>query len=227
MRKKHLQDSFHTQELQELIPIVLKMLDVLHTLPFQTDWQRSHLIQTVIKFLKSAELLTLTAWKSPNPKKYLQSWNLSQKRHQESLFNLYCRIAEQLLSWSSQVSEEWISSKDLWQDYGFFVLVNDPRVKNYFHALPHQEHQIARYYLHCTQSVFQVHFEELIRRLFIWISHWTKESYFLPTLKSQANANNPNQLSDLQKWKAHLFESEDWGLFASDYLTLLQPNQME
>ena len=227
---KHPQDSFHNQELQELIPVLLKMLDVLHSLPFQTGWQKCHLIQILIKFLKSAESLTLTAWKSSNPQKYLQLWSASQKRHEGSLLMLYCQFSEQLLHWSKQVPQEWIGSKNLWQDYGFFILLNDLQTKNYFNACPYQDEQIARHYLYCMQSIFQTHFEELVRRLFIWISHWTKESYFLPTLKSQLKNKgdkNDDELSELQQWKVSLLESENWQNFASDYLSLLDLNESQ
>ena len=221
LRSKYPQDSFHTQELKELIPILLKMLDVLHSLPFQTGWQKCHLIQILIKLLKSSELLTLTAWQSSNPQKYLQLWNSSQKRHEESLLILYYQFAEKLLYWSRQVPQEWLGSKDLWQDYGFFILLNDSQTHHYFSAFPYQDEQIATHYLHCMQSVFQVHLEELVRRLFIWVSHWTKESYFLPTLKSKFKNQNDHELLELQQWKTSLLEAEDWRHFTNDYLSLL------
>ena len=220
---KQTQNFFHTQELKEIIPIILRMLDVLHTLPFQTDWQKSNLTLTLIKMLKSAEQLTLTAWKSHQPQKFLQLWNASQKRNNASLLKLYYQFSELLLHWSEQIPKEWLGEKDLWQDYGFFVCMNDTKTKCYFNQLPYQNEQIAKYYLFNIQTIFQTHLEELVRRLFIWISHWTKENYFLPTLKKQSHSSKQDiHLSDMQKWKKQFFDSEDWRVFSTEYLTLIK-----
>ena len=225
-------EKWLTAELTGLLEHVLKALDALAWLPFDSAWTRELPGIHYTQLLKQIEKQLLCMWVRMQRGHWnvleteVLVWHGRQKRSPGGVLSHYHALFENLSKWCSVPEIRKQGMRCSWESFLVLSLCSEEHLlkrtaKSLKKRFPLEVLSLTRRYLKMMQCIHDTEPRELCTSFFTLLSPFTRESIYLSAFPNE-NKENPPPETEISRFSRELLDCTDWETMAETYLKLLR-----